>query len=133
MVLLRISMKPFTSYSLLLLLMLSSSTAFAVCDDGNGRLRGEYHLRHEPDAKTLIRVKQNEEALRLQFSSQKRTFWIDHPGGAGLDHLVLLENEALTEDFEVCLFSAYNNSQPGSYSIEETRTESFTAEEIKYL
>ncbi|MBU2098794.1 MAG: CHAT domain-containing protein [Gammaproteobacteria bacterium] len=117
----------------ILLLILFSSKSFAACETGNGRLRGDYQINLQGPEGVLLRVRQPEEEVMIRVSGDAGSFDVLHPGGLGIDHYFVLENNGLPGAIQVCLFALYDYSEPGEFAVEEISLASFSPSQMRVL
>ncbi len=126
-------MKRFRAYWLAPLLYFLCITAQAACVDDAERVRGEYLVSLAPSSGVLLRIEQIEEELSVFISDQQTSMRIAHPGGAGIDHYILLESGEAARVLELCLVARYAHAQPGTFDILEIPTGNFSTAELTLL
>lgn len=123
---------PCMSRFLLPLLLVFSSGVNAVCPEAGDRLRGSYSL-HLPEDGMVLRIQQPEEDVIVHILDQQQSLRFSHPGGAGIDHFILLDDSVLSDTIEVCLFARFKHSQPGLVDLEQIPLTAFSDAEVSLL
>lgn len=126
-------MKRFRAYWLAPLLCFLCFTVQAACVDDAERVRGEYLVTLPPSSGVLLRIEQREEELSVYISGAQTSKRMAHPGGAGIDHYILLESGEAARNLELCLVARYAHAQAGAFDILEIPTTNFSATELSLL
>ncbi len=114
-------------------LLIFSSQVLAVCSDSSGLLRGHYSLSAPAAGSMVLRIRQSQEDVIVDVRDKTTHLRFSHPGGAGIDHFVLLDNPVSSEPLDLCLFARYGYSTPGQFEVEVIPLTTFTAAEIALL
>ncbi len=115
------------------LIFICSITAQAACLDDADRVRNEYELELARSSGVVLRIAQVEEEVSLALMEQGSRIVYSHPGGAGIDHYILLESGDLARSVELCVIAQHAFAQAGFTSITEIPLSTFSETELLLL
>lgn len=124
----------FLTGSLAVFTLLLGDRAYADCEDArDGTLRGEYRVQLPAGPGVLLSIEQRAEDLTVLVREPANSFRVNHPGGAGIAEFVLLESSGESAAVEVCLYSRFRYSEPGTHVIEQIPISDFSPGELDSL
>lgn len=110
-------------------LLLVSNLVSAACEAGDDRFRSQYQIRVPYDG-LLLRIRPGEESVLAELSGPNDSFWSASPGGAAIDHMIVLEGASEEVEYTLCLYARYHKARPSDLSIEQTPLAVLATQEI---